>query len=64
MKEAIMWLIATVIVGVVLYLIERLIPLDGGFQLVVRVMCGIVAIIFFVLFLLAVLKVAGLALPV
>ncbi len=56
MRAIIQWLIATLIVGVVFYLVERLIPLDGAFQLIFRAMAGIVAIVFFVLFLLAVAR--------
>lgn len=63
MKEIIQWVVAVLLVGLVFWIVNKLWPMEGNFALVFRVMAGIIALIFFILFLIAVLKYANIPTP-
>lgn len=60
MKPMIGWIVAVVIVGLIFWVVQKLVPMEGNFAAIFRVMCGIVALVCFVAFLLDLLKFAGL----
>jgi hypothetical protein len=63
MKGIISWIVAVLIVGLVFWVIGKLWPMEGNFAMIFRVMMGILALICFIGFLLAVLKYAGIPTP-
>jgi|GEM_PF-5159642 len=63
MRSMIGWIIAVAIVGLVFWVVQKLVPMEGNFALVFKVMCGIVAFVCFIAFLLELLKVAGIPTP-
>lgn len=56
MRDIILWFVAVFVVGILAAVAEKLLELQGKFALVFRIMCGILAFVFFVLFIVAVLK--------
>jgi len=63
MRSMIGWIVAVAIVGLVFWVVQKLVPMEGNFALVFKVMCGIVAFVCFIAFLLELLKVAGIPTP-
>lgn len=63
MREVIGWIVAVLIVGLVFWVVNKLWPMEGRFALVFQVMAGLVALVCFIGFLLALLKFAGVPTP-
>jgi hypothetical protein len=63
MKEAIGWLVATAILGLIFYVVEAYVPKESIFATVFRVMVVILALICLIGFLLAVIAYFNIPLP-
>jgi hypothetical protein len=63
MEKVIGWVVGLLIVGLVFWVVNKLWPMEGNFALVFRVMAGIIALVCFIGFLLALLKYAGIPTP-
>ena len=60
MRDIFTWFVAICIVGLIVLVAEKLFGPGGTFGWLIRLMAGILAFVFFLLFLGAVLKYAGL----
>ncbi len=63
MREILGWIVAVVIVGLVFFIVDRYVPKEGTFALLFRIMAGIIAVILFLGFLMAVIKYMNIPLP-
>jgi hypothetical protein len=59
MKEIILWFVAVCVVGILVMVAEKLFGSGGTFSWVIRLMAGILAFVFFIMFIVAILKYAN-----